>query len=999
MGSTAEEYAMSEKNKELLLRANNAVMSRDFELASRIYRNILRTDPDDISVLLKLADSYVKSNDDRKALTTYLKVIDIDASNFKALNSLGGIYRRIGEYDNSIKVLQTALKSGGDINAINYNMGHTYKMMGKYDEAYDCFINVIDENPNDVLAYNHLGSINALRGDHEKALVDYRRGLQIDPNHPILHYNIARSFQALNCFDDAKKSFEAALRSRPGWVDAMDAYSELLLSMNNEKDSKAVLKQAVMLNPTNTRVRNSLGKLYIKQGNLPSAEKMFNLTLSIDKTNITALEGLETVYEKQKKFLDAARIMDEIEKLIPNNNEVILKHAQLLMELDRMHEAGLCIQKVRERDPNDIKALNILAQYFICRGQMGKARGCYKRISEIAPYDVTYLRDTARQLTKMNKLNQADDQLKKYLDRNPKDADGWAALGINFDAMGEWVKALDAYCKSLKIKPTNYDVLKLVAELSRKLGNDPKSMEIISELLAGTQFETATENLDVLSESIRHRENVLKNDNTDTQSHDSYGFSDEEPSDAEEIVDDLTIDNTEFGKNADLEILELGNDIEEAPEDMDLDELLNLEIASDDSLAKDEYESLELEQNDMIDEDIFNDDENHIQKLDGLVKNNEVPFDTDINDKTLDSIDPYENRGIKQNEPVEEQEYLGVEGNTELEDFDEEDEDDTEPNMKTSSQMSDGNNPLNPCSKSEQAPQPQSELVQSQQPQPQPQPQAPVYIMAQGSQVPPQSGQPQNQETPLQQPETKNNEDCSGSLEDDNEINMFPDFNDEPFEEESLEDIQIKNDDELENGDKPEHLGFLASAEEKKTDNEENNKPPVQDDESEELDDYLELDDNSFISDDELETPEEQHLELSDDEIIMDKVRSVLNEVWETPPIKPFATTSEMFAGLRDLCKYLPKPKYDEFKKSLERMKLDYVISRLSGRPGLLAAAQMLREKGAVKTPPLALIDEESVNDTFVYMKNLVDELPNSHTAKTLGTQVLNVIDGLNRHE
>ena len=80
------------------------------------------------------------------------------------LNDLGGIYRRLKLYDDSIKVLEEAKKLNVDDAKVNYNLGFTYKFMGEYDDAVACFENVIQNNPNDVLAYNHLGSIFHSRG-------------------------------------------------------------------------------------------------------------------------------------------------------------------------------------------------------------------------------------------------------------------------------------------------------------------------------------------------------------------------------------------------------------------------------------------------------------------------------------------------------------------------------------------------------------------------------------------------------------------------------------------------------------------------------------------------------------------------------------------------------------------------------------------------------------------------------------------------------------------
>ena len=110
-----------------------------------------------------------------------------------------------------------------------YNENYTYKLMGKYEEAVSCFLNAIELNPNDVLAYNHLGTIEDLLGKPDQALAAFSRGLQIDPNHPILHYNLALHFADLNETEKAITHFEAVFRVRPNWDESLDAYSELLI--------------------------------------------------------------------------------------------------------------------------------------------------------------------------------------------------------------------------------------------------------------------------------------------------------------------------------------------------------------------------------------------------------------------------------------------------------------------------------------------------------------------------------------------------------------------------------------------------------------------------------------------------------------------------------------------------------------------------------------------------------------------------------------------------
>ncbi|HOE08993.1 MAG TPA: tetratricopeptide repeat protein, partial [Treponemataceae bacterium] len=303
---------MSDDKSYLLNRAKGAVLSRDFSLAARLYKTLLKSEPDNVEYLSQLGSVYVREGNDEKALTAYQSVISKDSGNFSALNSLGGIYRRLGRYEDSIAVLETALATGVNENAVYYNMGHTYKLMGNYEDAADCFITVIDENPNDVLAYNHLGSIQAARGGHQKALQTYARALQLDRNHPILHYNSAKSYIALGKLKEAKTAYENALRSHPGWIEAMDDYAHLLIKMNLYTESQDILLQAKKIDAKNLPIRNSLGLVYEYLGKYEAAQDSFSGVLSEDPENYTAQLGLSSVLFKQKKYEEAEDILERM---------------------------------------------------------------------------------------------------------------------------------------------------------------------------------------------------------------------------------------------------------------------------------------------------------------------------------------------------------------------------------------------------------------------------------------------------------------------------------------------------------------------------------------------------------------------------------------------------------------------------------------------------------------------------------------------------------------
>ncbi len=225
----------------MLARAKSAVLSRDYSVAQKIYRDLLLQNPSDIEVMNCLGSLFVKSGQDDDAIIIYNQVLNVDPNNVQALNELGAAYRRLKEYDRSVEYLQRAVIADETDSQSFYNLGFTYKLIGKSDSAIKAFERVLDNNPNDVLAYNHIGTILAAKGEYDKALEFYHRGLSIDSNHPVLHLNIAKVYDAQGKADCADMEYRTALRIKPLWKDSSIAYADFLTASEKYSDALSIL--------------------------------------------------------------------------------------------------------------------------------------------------------------------------------------------------------------------------------------------------------------------------------------------------------------------------------------------------------------------------------------------------------------------------------------------------------------------------------------------------------------------------------------------------------------------------------------------------------------------------------------------------------------------------------------------------------------------------------------------------------------------------------------
>lgn len=461
---------MADSNKDFMLkRAQNAVLARDFTLAARLYKTVLKENPRDVEVLAKLGSTYVRAGEDEKALEVYNQILKIDNTDFNALNNLGGIYRRLARYEESVLVLERALTTGNNTNEVYYNLGHTYKLMGNYDDAADCFVTVIEENPNDVLAYNHLGSIQAARGEHSKALQSYNKALQLDKNHPILHYNSALSYIALGKLEQAKLSFENALRTRPGWVEAMVDYADLLIGMNKNKEAQDLLAQAQKLKSEDVNILNTLGKLNFKRKDYAMAEQNYLAVLAKNSEDYRALTGMALIYEKQRKLLDSQNLFEKLEQFDVDNSDIVLQHARVLLKLNEYEKAYSRINKICQNSPKDCEALNLLAQYYIYTKDETRKNACFKRINDTNPKYINHLLDCAEVYIDMGDFSSGEILLTQYLTKRRNDTEALMIMASLNEATHNYSTALQIYRRIFELEPQNAKILETINRLSQNI--------------------------------------------------------------------------------------------------------------------------------------------------------------------------------------------------------------------------------------------------------------------------------------------------------------------------------------------------------------------------------------------------------------------------------------------------------------------------------------------------------------------------------------------------
>ncbi|MCR5766422.1 MAG: tetratricopeptide repeat protein, partial [Treponema sp.] len=459
-----------------------AVLSRDFVTAARLYKQLLKTDPSNVDYLRELGSIYVKNGEDSKAIPYYEQIITFYPHYVEAMNSLGAIYRRLKRYEDSIEILQRALEEDRQTGSVNYNLGFTYKEMGNYDDAIEAFEIVIAENPSDVLAYNHLGKIYFERKEYQKSINSYKRGLGVDKNHPILNYNLALCYDAAKMYPEAIRCFETALKSKPGWLDAIKDFSSLLIKCQQTKEAADIVKHSIELHPNDVKLLCLLGEIYLADFDYDSATKTFKRAKSIDANNIKVLSGLAESLEKDEKALDALEPISKAIEVSPDDLNLKKQYAYILLSAKEYDAALYNINELKEEaGENDLQVLDLYEQYYTCIGDEQKAQEYSDRIVKINKHYKNHILSVAKRYSQIGNQEKAETKAKEFIAREIRNPEGYNLLGKIYEDAGDLQSAIDTYNKSISIKIPNVHASRQLAKLNASIEVPPVTENVLPE--------------------------------------------------------------------------------------------------------------------------------------------------------------------------------------------------------------------------------------------------------------------------------------------------------------------------------------------------------------------------------------------------------------------------------------------------------------------------------------------------------------------------------------
>ena len=235
---------------------------------------------------------------------------------------------------------------------------------------------ILPPSPDASLA-EHFKAANELhkQGKLREAADEVRRALQIKPNSPEAHYNLANIVRDAGEPALALQGFQAAIdhakAKRHVYPDALVNMGDVLRRLGRYDEAAEAVKEAIRLQPKRVEAHIGLGLILLAQGKLSASVSRLEKATEVGPDNAGAFFQLGIARHWSQRWEEALQAYDRVIKLNPDFLPVRIERARTLFRLGRFAE-GFAEYESRLQSPNFRKPEGLKPSWNGKQGLKGK---------------------------------------------------------------------------------------------------------------------------------------------------------------------------------------------------------------------------------------------------------------------------------------------------------------------------------------------------------------------------------------------------------------------------------------------------------------------------------------------------------------------------------------------------------------------------------------------------------------------------------------------------
>lgn len=249
---------------------NAAGARKDFEAA----RDIASQDP---VVYNSLALVSIADNKPQDAISSFESALNVDATNFDALNGLITLYAKMQQLDKAHARIDQALSSYPNLASLHYLKAQVYGYQQNAQMVEAELNKSLELDPNYLASYSALASLYINSKQEDRAIVQYQKIISLRPENPTPYTLIGILEDQRKNYDVAAENYRKALEKDPNTIIAANnlAWLYAVTGKGNIDEALRLAQGVVQRNPNVAGFIDTLGwVLYKKNLHTAAAEQL-----------------------------------------------------------------------------------------------------------------------------------------------------------------------------------------------------------------------------------------------------------------------------------------------------------------------------------------------------------------------------------------------------------------------------------------------------------------------------------------------------------------------------------------------------------------------------------------------------------------------------------------------------------------------------------------------------------------------------------------------------
>jgi len=244
---------------------------------------------------------------------------------------------------------------------------------GDYELARAAIQDLLEVDPDNVVAMGSLANALARTGHEDQALEVYRRMMTLDPNRETAYLGAARILRKRGSFEDASELAKAVIEMQPSDPNGYVALGDTLLEQGLFAEAEVLFRKALEIDPHSMLAVSGLGNCLNRAGRVREAAELLREAREHDPSNHAVTYNLAVVSEHMGDEAAALALYRQAIRLDPEHSMSWNNLGSLLNRLGDRRQGLEMIRKARELDPDNVEATYNLGALLFVGGEAEQA--------------------------------------------------------------------------------------------------------------------------------------------------------------------------------------------------------------------------------------------------------------------------------------------------------------------------------------------------------------------------------------------------------------------------------------------------------------------------------------------------------------------------------------------------------------------------------------------------------------------------------------------------